>query len=78
LSSNFILCLSISCRKLLEFVSHHDGIAREIAERGHYLIASHLKMKDVSCYWKKLLKRYAKLLRFKPEHDKSLIERNSS
>jgi protein glucosyltransferase len=53
-------------------------MAREIAERGHDLIFNHLKMKDVSCYWEKLLKSYAKLLQFKPEHDKSLIERNSS
>jgi protein glucosyltransferase len=62
----------------LEFVSHNDDKAQEIAQRGHDLIHTHLKMKDVSCYWKKLLKRYAKLLQFKPERDKSLIERGSS
>lgn len=60
---------------LLEFVSHNDDKAQEIAQRGYDLILNHLKMKDVVCYWKKLLTRYAKLLRFKPEKDKSLIER---
>lgn len=78
LSSDPISWLSIYCRELLEFVSHNDDIAQEIAERGHDMILNHLRMKDVSCYWKKLLKRYAKLLQFKPEQDKSLVERDSS
>jgi protein glucosyltransferase len=63
---------------LLEFVSHNDDKAQEIAQRGHDLILSHLKMKDILCYWKKLLTRYAKLLQFKPEKDESLIEKISS
>lgn len=78
LSNYSISWLSIYCRELLEFVSHNDDKAREIADRGHDMILSHLRMKDVSCYWKKLLKRYAKLLQFKPERDKSLVERDSS
>jgi protein glucosyltransferase len=78
LSDDSVSWLSIYCREVLEFVSHNDDIAQEIAERGHDMVLSHLRMEDVSCYWKKLLKRYAKLLQFKPEQDKSLIERNSS
>lgn len=62
-------------RMLLEFVSHNDDKAQEIAQRGYDLILNHLKMKDILCYWKKLLTRYAKLLQFKPEKDESLIER---
>ncbi|XP_069694570.1 O-glucosyltransferase rumi homolog isoform X2 [Periplaneta americana] len=65
-------------RKLLEFVSENDDIAQEIAQRGHDVIRDHLRMKDVTCYWRKLLKKYAKLLRYKPERDKNLVERRVS
>lgn len=33
-----------------------------------------LKLDDVSCYWEKLLKEYAKLLKYVPKLDKNLIE----
>jgi len=36
------------------------------ADRGRQFIWDHLRMEDVSCYWKKLLVRYAALLRWKP------------
>lgn len=61
-------------KELLDFVQTHDEIAQEIAKNGYDIIWAHLRMKDVSCYWKKLLKRYAKLLKFKPVLDKHLIE----
>ena len=32
----------------------------------------HLDMNDVSCYWQKLLKRYAKLTKWKPTKNKDL------
>jgi len=35
--------------------------------RGYQFIWDHLRMEDVSCYWKKLLLRYAKLLQWKPQ-----------
>ncbi|XP_064606881.1 protein O-glucosyltransferase 1-like [Liolophura sinensis] len=58
-------------RKLLEFVKENDDIARQIAERGQEFIWNRLRMEDVSCYWEKLLKRYAKLLQFKPKRNKN-------
>ncbi|XP_018571256.1 O-glucosyltransferase rumi homolog [Anoplophora glabripennis] len=60
--------------ELIEFTVHHDDIAREIAENGYNLIWNNLRMKDVSCYWSKLLKRYAKLLTYEPVLDATLIE----
>ncbi|CAH1984942.1 unnamed protein product [Acanthoscelides obtectus] len=43
--------------KLLDFIKEHDDVAKKIAEDGYNMIWNNLKMKDVSCYWKKLLKR---------------------
>lgn len=61
-------------RELIEFVKNNDDIAREIAENGYQMIWDNLKMKDVSCYWKKLLKQYAKLLKYEPVMDENFIE----
>ncbi|KAJ9581867.1 hypothetical protein L9F63_003798 [Diploptera punctata] len=62
-------------KKLLEFVSEHDDIAQEIAQRGYNLIRKQLRLKDVTCYWENILKNYAKLLKFKPQLDKKLIKK---
>nr|XP_022914467.1 O-glucosyltransferase rumi homolog [Onthophagus taurus] len=59
---------------LIEFFRENEDLAREISENGHKLIWNHLKMNDVKCYWSKLLKKYAKLLLFKPSLDLNLIE----
>ena len=40
--------------------------------RGREFIMNHLEQKDVSCYWEKLLKRYAKLMKWKPTKNKDL------
>ncbi|KAJ8920943.1 hypothetical protein NQ315_015736 [Exocentrus adspersus] len=61
-------------RELIEFAVQHDDLAREIAENGYNVIWNNLRMKDVSCYWNKLLKRYAKLLTYKPVLDTALIK----
>lgn len=60
--------------KLIRFFRDHDTLAREIAERGHKQIWDHLKMKDVHCFWRKLLRKYAKLLKYEIKHDQRLIE----
>lgn len=49
---------------LLEFTQTHDDIMQKIAENGQEFIKKRLRMKDVSCYWKELLKKYAKLLQY--------------
>nr|XP_037277396.1 O-glucosyltransferase rumi homolog [Rhipicephalus microplus] len=59
--------------KLLEFATENDEVVREIAERGYDFIWKHLRMEDVQCYWHKLLKKYASLLRYKVKRDKSLV-----
>ncbi|XP_022196676.2 O-glucosyltransferase rumi homolog [Nilaparvata lugens] len=52
---------------LLLFFKEHDSLAREIAERGKSFIDKHLRLKDVKCYWRKLLQDYSSLLKFKPQ-----------
>ncbi|XP_031559998.1 protein O-glucosyltransferase 1-like [Actinia tenebrosa] len=53
-------------RDLLEFAIANDNVAQQIAERGYTFIKEHLRMPDIRCYWKRLLKKYAKLLKWKP------------
>ncbi|XP_046405782.1 O-glucosyltransferase rumi homolog isoform X2 [Ischnura elegans] len=65
-------------RELLEFAMSNDEVAQEIAQRGYDFIWKHLRMKDVECYWKSLLKNYAKLLRFTPNLNATLKEVRSS
>ncbi|KAL8586490.1 Protein O-glucosyltransferase 1 [Nucella lapillus] len=57
-------------RELLQFAMANDQVAKEIAERGRQFIWDHLRMEDVSCYWEKLLKRYAKLIRHTVKRNK--------
>lgn len=57
-------------KELLQFAKENDAVVKQIAERGRQFIWDHLRMEDVSCYWEKLLKRYAKLLKFKPTRNK--------
>ncbi|VDI58881.1 protein glucosyltransferase [Mytilus galloprovincialis] len=56
-------------RELLVFAKENDNVVKDIAERGRQFIMDHLRMEDVSCYWGKLLKNYAKLLKFKPKRN---------
>ncbi|CAD7092462.1 unnamed protein product [Hermetia illucens] len=60
-------------RQVLEFFKEHDELAREIAERGYKFIQKQLKMKDVECYWERLLLEYSKLVRYDVVLDKELI-----
>lgn len=61
-------------KELIEFVREHDELAKEIAENGFNMIWNHLRMKDVNCFWHKLLRKYAKLLTYKVERNDELIE----
>lgn len=61
-------------KELLEFTVLHDDVAQKIAENGYNMIWNNLKLSDVSCYWRKLLRSYAKLLVYQPKLDKKLIE----
>lgn len=42
--------------------------------RGYQFIKDHLRMQDVRCYWKKLLKNYAKLIQWKPKRNSAFQE----
>lgn len=61
-------------RELLEFAQENDPIVSDIAERGKTFIREHLRMKDVLCYWKKLLVSYARLLTYQPHIESGLIQ----
>lgn len=57
--------------RLLEFVKENDKVAKDVAARGKQFIEEHLSMSEVTCYWKKLLQQYGKLLQFTVERDQS-------
>lgn len=61
-------------KEIIEFAMAHDDLAKEIAENGYKFIWGNLRMKEVICYWRRLLKRYAKLLKYTPERNMKLIE----
>lgn len=57
-------------RDLIEFARANDEVVHEIAKRGQTFIWEHLRMQDVRSYWKRLLKKYAKLAKWKPSLNK--------
>ncbi|KAL4715219.1 hypothetical protein ACJJTC_007801 [Scirpophaga incertulas] len=61
-------------RKYIEYFKENDVVAKEIAERGFQHIWDNLTDKDVKCYWRKLLKKYATLIKYVIKKDESLIE----
>lgn len=60
-------------QELLEFAKENDEVVKKIAERGRDHIWNHLRMKDVTCYWKNLLIRYSRLFNYKPRRDNNLL-----
>lgn len=61
-------------RNMIEFFQKHDSLGRDIADRGYEHIWNNLRISDVKCYWKKLLKGYSKLLKYDVVKDEELIE----
>jgi protein glucosyltransferase len=61
-------------RELLEFAHENDQVAQEIADRGYNFVANHLTLKEVSCYWKTLLKKIARLQQWKPTRNPNFKE----
>ena len=59
---------------LLNFFRVNDDYAKKIAKRGRKFIKEHLRMEDVTSYWRRLLLRYAELIRWKPTRDNSLTQ----
>ncbi|XP_033647466.1 protein O-glucosyltransferase 1-like [Asterias rubens] len=59
-------------RNLIEFAKANDQVARDIAKRGRDFIWNNLRMEDISCYWRKLLKEYSKLIKYKVVRNKEL------
>lgn len=60
-------------REMIEFAQAHDDVAKEIAENGYNFVWNNLGMGQVVCYWRRQLRRYAKLLRYKPVRDEGLM-----
>ncbi|VVC97179.1 unnamed protein product, partial [Leptidea sinapis] len=48
----------------INYFKENNELAKEIAERGYNHIWDNLTDNDVLCYWRRLLKNYAKLLRY--------------
>nr|CAG4650212.1 EOG090X07KN [Sida crystallina] len=60
-------------RLLIEFARENDQLVAKMAARGREFVFNHLKMSDIECYWRFLLKEYAQRLTFQPILDQSLV-----
>lgn len=60
--------------KYINFFKENDSLAEEIAQRGYDMIWDTLSEKDVKCYWRRLLVKYAKLLKYDIVKDENLIK----
>ena len=58
----------------IEYFKKHQNVSLSMAARGFDAVRNHLRMKDIICYWKKLLKSYAKLIKFDVQRDPMLLE----
>lgn len=61
-------------KALIEFFKSNQELAQEIANRGYEMIWNNLRMEDVECYWRRLLRQYGKLVKFDVKRDENLIE----
>lgn len=61
-------------RYLLRFLAENDELAQNMAQKGFETIHRMLDMKEIHCYWHKLLTEYTKLLKFQVTRDEELIE----
>ena len=59
---------------MLEFSRENDAKMKKMADRGADFVERHLRMKDVEDYWFKILNKYAKLSKWKPVKDETLVE----
>lgn len=59
--------------ELIQFAKSNDELCKKIADRGRDFIWNNLKMSDIVQFWRKLLKKYSKLLSYKISLDNSLI-----
>lgn len=63
-------------KALIEFFKNHEDIAEEIAKRGFEMIWKNLRLDDVECYWRRLLRQYSKLMRYEVKRNDEFIEIN--
>ncbi|XP_043498721.1 O-glucosyltransferase rumi homolog [Polistes fuscatus] len=61
-------------KELIQFAIDNDALSEKMANRGRDFIWHKLRMKDITCFWKKLLQSYGKVLSYKPILDKNLIK----
>ena len=59
---------------LIQFARENPDTAQKIANAGADFIKDHLRMTDVFCYWRKLIKSYTKLLNYKVVKDPKLVK----
>ena len=60
--------------ELLDFARENDGIVRIIAENGKRFFERHLKMEDITNYWRLLLLEYSKLISWTVVRDNNFIQ----
>ncbi|XP_068629158.1 O-glucosyltransferase rumi homolog [Battus philenor] len=59
--------------KYIEYFEQNSSLSKEIADLGFQNIWDNLRTKEIKCYWRSLLKNYAKLLKYEVTKDENLI-----
>lgn len=57
---------------LIEFAKEHPDLSQKIADRGASFVKNNLRMLDVGCYWRDLLRKYTEYLTYKVVRDPKL------
>ncbi|KZC09459.1 PREDICTED: O-glucosyltransferase rumi homolog [Dufourea novaeangliae] len=63
----------IVLEEIMQFAKENDELSKKIADQGKDFIWNNLRMSDIVHFWKKLIRRYSKLLTYKPSLDETLI-----
>ena len=61
-------------RELIQFAMDNDDIVKNIAENGRNFIWDKLRFTEVVCYWTRLIKKYSKLMRYKPTLEQDMMK----
>lgn len=61
-------------KKIVQYFKDHDELAEKIADRGFRHIWDNLTDENVKCYWRRLLMKYSKLIKYDVVKDRKLLK----
>uniref|UniRef100_A0A915ISV1 Glycosyl transferase CAP10 domain-containing protein n=1 Tax=Romanomermis culicivorax TaxID=13658 RepID=A0A915ISV1_ROMCU len=59
---------------LINYFLKNEAVAEKIAQRGFEWIYKYLTIENIECYWRRMLRQYATLLKFEVKRNRTLIQ----